>query len=107
MEKKKKMTKEKVKQWAKKHELEIGCCISGAAVIASTAMSAYLFDRNYVSVKKNTPLGAVLTKVIDNDLGYGVVDAVKAGAEAITDSDGTTLKPTDFIVVGNLIKKSE
>lgn len=104
---KKKMTNEKVKQWAKEHELEIGCCIGAAIAIVADAVLAWRFDRNHVYVKKNTPLGDVLTKAVDNNLGYGVVDAVKAGVEACTDSDGTHFEPTDLIVFFKETKKSE
>ena len=107
MEKKKKMTKEKVKQWAKKHELEIGYITAGVvAVLTAAAYDAYC-KRTFISVKQNSPIGKVLLKSLDNDGVYDIFAAAEVDATPLVYKDGNMLKPTDFIVVGNLIKKSE
>lgn len=104
---KKKMTKEKVKQWIKAHPWDMGYFT--ASVVAVLTMAAYeaYCRHTIISVKQNSPIGKVLLKSLDNDGVYDIFAAAEVDATPLVYKDGNMLKPTDFIVVGNLIKKSE
>lgn len=107
---KKKMTKEKVKQWAKEHMLEIGCVVGAVVTTGCNVYAAYAFDRRYIRIKRDSPIGKVLDATFAQNGGYIAYDGkelAEAGLDKYEVADTMLTNLCGTIIFGNVTKKSE